>query len=445
MRFRSKFNIAYWDTAWLLCLAVYLFAGIPHISVHPDEITHIFMTGDYAAVFIEHSPEQVQDIFDENGRLYDWNALLHLIEAPLHGYIMGFAWHVAGMTRDDLPENWNWGMDWQSNVERGAMPSDRLLYTTRFASTVLLFGSVLVMFGLGWLFGKRPFAYFASGLYALNPLILFHARRAMHEAPLLMFGLLTILAAALISRKRERGESVSIVWWLTFGLTCGLAVASKHSSLVFIGAAVAWIFVGELSRRDWRGALAITPKLIGAGILSIVLVFVLTPVLWVDTSARLRLLYVERRDSIRDQAQTEDYQPTIQERIEYALTAAFIAPLDIGTRAETLLMTANYRASALAGVPLGNVVGGMLTIAALLGAVAAVWGRLRPPSYSSALSIGLAVFALAFAVNLVLSPLHWQRYYILAVPPMTLLAGMGLHTLIYHLKSALSSRRVNPI
>ena len=69
----------------------------------------------------------------------------------------------------------------------------------RLPSALFIALSIVVMFALGGRFGGRLGAYFVSGLYTLNPVILLNGRRALQEGSMLFFGTLAILIAALIS------------------------------------------------------------------------------------------------------------------------------------------------------------------------------------------------------------------------------------------------------
>src|SRR5262249_33553487 len=122
-------------------------------------------------------------------------------------------------------------------------PSDALLTIARIPSTLFLVLSSVAMFGIGWQFGGRLPAYFMSGLYTLNPIILLNGRRAMMEGSMLAFGLLTIWLAILISRGRTNWR-----WWVLFTLSAGLTLASKHTGVVFVGGAFGWITIDEIAR-----------------------------------------------------------------------------------------------------------------------------------------------------------------------------------------------------
>ena len=101
------------------------------------------------------------------------------------------------MTQDDLPDSgYLWGENYDDNVGRGLVPSPAALNVYRTPSTLFTILSVGVVFLIGKLYGGRPLAYFVSGLYALNPIILLNGRRALQEGSLLFFGTADDLSGA---------------------------------------------------------------------------------------------------------------------------------------------------------------------------------------------------------------------------------------------------------
>src|SRR5690606_1550814 len=116
-----------------------------YIDFHGDESNHIYMTRDYVTAFVERQPQQLTPLLDENGEYITFYHQLRLIDAPLHGYFMGFAWHLSGLSERDLPAKaWRWDGDFGSNLAEGAMPSESMLFNARAASTFLLCLSVMV-------------------------------------------------------------------------------------------------------------------------------------------------------------------------------------------------------------------------------------------------------------------------------------------------------------
>ncbi len=194
------------DTLWLLALMIYALAGMYLAPFHGDENIIIYSSHDFATIFIRHQP---QSLAVSPPYQYDTLEISRVLDATLPRYIIGLAWHLAGLTESDLPARmWFWELDYDANLSMGNVPTDRLLSAARFPSTLFMCLSIAFLFALGKRFGGRWVAYLSSGLYAINPLILLNGRRAVQEGMLLFSGLLIILLAAIISQRREKGERI---------------------------------------------------------------------------------------------------------------------------------------------------------------------------------------------------------------------------------------------
>ena len=188
---------------WLILLAAYVFALPP--TFHGDEAMQLYTSHDFTTAFVEHDPAALTT---QPPYPPDSDQQLRLINGSINRYAIGLSWQLAGMTANDLPPRpgWAWALDYTTNAALGNLPTDAQLATARLPSTLFLALSIAVMFALGAQFGGRTTAYLASGLYALNPVILLNGRRAMQEGSMLFFGTLAILIAALISQSLTRQE-----------------------------------------------------------------------------------------------------------------------------------------------------------------------------------------------------------------------------------------------
>ena len=181
------------DLVFLLVLSVYVVGGLDLAPFHADESTIIFMSRDYAYQFIDGDLDRVR--YDPDAPLIN-ETQLRLINGTLSKTLIGLAWHSAGYTIDDLNTDWDWGGDWDYNVAANHLPSAELLYVARLPQALLMAASVWAIFALGWRLGGRGTAYAAALYLALSPPLLLNGRRAMMEAALTCFSLLTVLAAA---------------------------------------------------------------------------------------------------------------------------------------------------------------------------------------------------------------------------------------------------------
>jgi 4-amino-4-deoxy-L-arabinose transferase-like glycosyltransferase len=421
------------DALWLLALCAYILAGIPVTTFHGDEAMQIHMSRDFVTAFLERAPERLMTSppypIDSDGHL-------RILNGTVNRYTIGLSWYLAGFMPDDLPPppGWDWGLNYAQGVATGHRPSDALLTTARLPSALFLCGSVIVMFGLGWLFGGRHMAYFASGLFALNPIILLNGRRAMQEGSMLFFGLLTIYAAALLSQRRTQGkESISL--WLLMAASGTLALASKHTSIVFIAGAGVWLLAAEfIGRRAFAGLIA----RLAVWSIAVVLGFVgLSPALWNGPPARFGDLLAVRSELIDIQIAIDPIAPTtLPQRIAYILVQPFTAPpvhYELTSWGEDSLFLSEIDTamrSPLSGIHFGWLIGGALTIVELIGIVDAL-----RKARSSPLHAGLLAWLAVTLASLLANPLPWQRYFLPFIPLTTLFAGIGVWQLTALLRS----------
>jgi len=416
------------DILWLLLLGAFVFAIPP--TFHGDEPMQIYMSRDYATAFINRDPDAL--VVDPPYSI-DTDAYLRLINGTVNRYAIGLSWQIAGLTVNNLPPRpgWDWGLDYTTNVSTGHMPSAALLAVGRFSSTLFLALSVVVMFALGWQFAaphNRLLAYVVSGLYALNPVILLNGRRALQEGSTLFFGLLVILIAVLISKRRAENKSAPLYLWIALILAGGLTLASKYTGIVFVGGALGWIFLAQAVRLRWRDLLITTGKLIVCGVLCLLFFIALSPALWDDPPARLLDSLEQREQLLNIQVSSDSDAPMpLLERVREIIVQPFMtAPqqYEVAFWATFPAVTddvARYMGSPFSGLQFGVILGGVLTLLAGIGIVFCLHRDWRAGVFAW---LGLTI------ASLLANPLPWQRYYLGLIPLATLLAGIGLFGLL---------------
>lgn len=425
------------DIIYLLILAVYVIAGVPLVSFHGDEPMQIYMSGDYETAIVARNPAA---LMTSPPYYIDTDPQLRILNGSINRYAIGLARSIAGIGTDQLPPRpgWDWGLVYDDNARTGHVPSDQLMLAGRLPSALFLAGSVFVIFGLAWQFGSasawlaRPLAYSVTALYALNPIILLNGRRAMQEGSLLFFGLLVILVAVVISRRRANDKPIPVYLWIGLILSGALTLASKHNGVVFVGAVLGWIFVGELTHFDLRRTALTTAGLIASGALIVLLFIGLSPALWNDPVARFGDLLAVRAELLDIQTSVDPLAPTtLAQRIEGIVTQPFLTPLahfEVASWAtfEPITEQINrYMASPLSGVQFGAAGGFILTVLAGAGILILLMPAFRP-NHEWALSAGLLLWLVLTAASLLANPLPWQRYYLPLIPVAALLAGTGL-------------------
>ncbi|MEO8394095.1 MAG: glycosyltransferase family 39 protein, partial [Chloroflexota bacterium] len=328
----------------------------------------------------------------------------------------------------------DWGQDFAANAATGRLPSVSMLAASRLAATLFFCGSILAIYGLGRLFGSRRLALIISGLYALNPILLMHGRRAMLEAPLLCCALVTLWVAGVIST-RKPGERLSGWWWLALAFAGGFGMAAKYTYGFIFAAALGWIVLSRVLEwiearhfRDGRTLAKLALRIALVGVAALAIFIGLTPALWSNPPLRIR----DALDIVQSilASQVRNNQAivlSLPQRFQYAASIPYLTHIEAGHTAQE---TIRYGASLLHGVDSPGLIGVLLTGLAAFGLITALVTPLAfsPRRQVSALRIGLLMWLAVSAVIAVQTPLPWQRYFVMFVPLATLLTGIGLQS-----------------
>ncbi len=426
----TRQRVRWWDGVWVLLLAGYMLAGTPHVPFHGDESTLIFMSRDYAYQFIDRDLDPIR--YDARWRnpLEQW---LRLLNGTISKYAIGLAWHLGGYAVDNLNTDWDWGSDWDYNIEAGHRPAEPLLRTVRWSSALMMAASVIVLFMIGWNFGGRCIAYVASLYYALNPGLLINGQRAMMEGSFALFNLLTVLAGIWLLRHGSN-------WWraLLLGLFGGLALASKHPAAftlvaVFGAVSIVWIVQAFIASQPALRFTALnllikSLQLVGAGVMLLLVFYLLNPAWWGDPVARAQRVLELREDLLEiqvDQFGTfDDFGDQVAAFGRQVLVAQphyYEVPEWEDWIAEEI---SRYEASPWRGVSIGGTPGGAVLLLIMIGM--GVWRMIRQ---LNAVRWLVGCWALMMVVlTLGLTPLDWQRYYLPVYPVVGLLAALGVDT-----------------
>jgi hypothetical protein len=149
------------DGLWLIGLGLYVIAGYNDVPFHGDESTLIFMSKDYYYLVQQHDLDRVLYREPPVNPSEQW---LRLINGTVGKMAMGVAWDVAGLHASDINNDWDWGMDWQTNAALGHIPPARLLHAARLSSTLLTVISVWAVFGIARLMARNRLAAYAASL-----------------------------------------------------------------------------------------------------------------------------------------------------------------------------------------------------------------------------------------------------------------------------------------
>lgn len=431
------------SAAWLIFLAAFIFLGMPYASFHGDETAYIFTSHDYITLFIKHDPQALRVGYPTQSEL----EYLRIADGSTARYTIGFTLHLAGYDESDLPmHGYMFGEPYAENQALGLVPDEQMLLIARLPSTLFLALSAAAMFGIGWCFGGLPMAFFVSGLYTFNPIILLNGQRAMQEGALLCFGLTTVLIGILIALRRERGRRIPLLLWIGLIIAGALTMVSKNNGFIYVVAAFLWVFLPEMLRPRLRSILRTGIKLGVSGVLLISLYIALSPGLWSDPPARMQNATLARLSAMTGQMKNDPETPTnIERRISDIVTQPFLRPAAHYEATFTSAsdgqrdLIAAYDASPISGVHFGVLLGIPLTALALFGVVANFVPRLRPYR-SPSLSIGLLAWLVINVGVLLWLPLPWQRYFLSFIPIATIFAAVGLWSLVRLARSLLQRR-----
>lgn len=410
------------DALLLLALSAYIWAGVSGAPFHGDESTQVFMSRDFAYLFLSGQAERV---FYADPPVSAQEQELRLLNGVINKYSIGLAWHLAGFTPSALNEQWDWGADWSYNQTTGHAPGAALLQTSRWPSALFLVVGLLAVYALAGQVGGRAAAWIAAILYALHPALLLNGRRAMMEGSLIAFTAL----AALLAVYWLRGRGGRAWWWaILFGLCAGMALASKHTAVLAIipigAAALVWALLTE--RRQGGRALALRVlQLALAALIAAGLFYALNPVWWGGPLDRLSLVLRLRSDLLAGQtAAFGGYAGSLDALAGFLRQSFAPAPqyFEVAAWGDWLApQIAAYESSLLAGLTAPW----LWAVASVLLGGAGLWALWRGHGLPAARWMAAVWFVSALVTVFLLTPIEWQRYYLPVYPPLIVIMGAG--------------------
>ncbi len=401
----------------LLTSAV-LLTGLSRSPVHPDESQFIatsyyweaYSTGNFA------SPVWAPDYWTQT-------------QPPLTRYLIGLFRSLGGFTPAQLNQPWDFNLDAAGNAALGAVPSPQLRWWSRLPMALLSCLGFLILFRLA----SRALGLWVGALTLLlllaNPFVVTAVRNGMGEAPLLAFVLFAALAADEALRRWHAANArltpaappvlmPTLAWFAGLGLASGLAGSGKLNGLTALA------LVPALWPRIWRLGRAASPRLrlrlalIAALIagLTLSLVFVgLNPYLYPQPLGRTVLLLRQRAFEMHIQMAAFP-EAVFGSPVERVLGVGHAVFQDFATLSFTGAWLLNLPL-ALAGLVL------MLRAAR----------HSRPPIPRTSTALTLILTAALTAGPSLLTPLRWDRYFLLPVIFTTLYLSLALVTVVRQL------------
>ncbi len=426
-----------------LAVAFVLFylSGQAAVPFHPDESTHLYMSRDFATLFLRR--DLTPFAWDPHQPLTR-AAKYRLLDAPISRYLIGLAWWLSGDSVGNLNGDWDWNQTWEANAQAGHLPARRLLLIARIPSAVLGALTAVLMFRVGASVRGVWVGLLAALFLGLNPLMLLHTRRAMAEAPMLFFSLVTIWASvdqAHTEDQRSAYDWRAALGGATLGAAAGLAAASKHSATAL--APVALLGVGlAIWQRPWpfvHRLVTLAGVWLAIGLGSGLVFVALNPITYSDPLSASAMMIKARAEFARAQIKTSQALfpgaslLTATDRFRAALLEVYLRPpavwdipiyLDqLAPQAEVYFEQPLSRQSPLVGA----VLAGLSTAGLAASAVRIARDRLSP-AYRGEQMIWLWGAA-TLGLTLLAIPLDWQRYFLPLLPLACLFAALGVETL----------------
>ncbi len=422
---------------WLVLLILYVLGGTPLVPFHGDESTIIWMSRDFGYILLDNDLERVRY---RDLPVNETEQHLRLLNGTLTRYIIGASWAINGYQTADINEQWDWGADWNYNQNFGHMPDDFLLMLGRWPLVILFATSVVWVFWLGLQISGQPVAYLASGYFALSSALLINGRRAMFEGVHVAFSLLVMVLALQMLRQKS--------WWMTvlLGVSSGLAGSAKHSAVLTIVSVYGLAFLFEWFHEKPFAAktlLRLTRRWLAALVIGVIVFLMLNPLWWGDPLVRFEQVIETRAELLDDQVAAFGDYDNFSDRLLGFWRQVFIAQpqfYEIDGWGDYIgKQIAVYEATIWDGITVGgNQLGALILLMLVTVGFLAIVIDSSKLSDARWLIGGWGVFLLVTLA--IVTPIEWQRYFVMAYPVVGLFASTGL---IWVLR--LSVRRVmNP-
>lgn len=354
--------------------------------IYESAALNSFLDGDF-------TPELWED---------DYNGML---DPPIAKYLIGVGINLGGVSIESLPR-WDWNLDAQSNIARGCIPSDEVLWWARIPMLVTAVVGLLLASFLVSKAHSRLAGLVFYGLSLSN--FTYPLRQAMSEAPLVFFTFLAGLAGYQgVKSLLDKKYKPTFIWFSIFGVLTGLAAASKLNAIVILLAGILSIgFVLFWRRkREVKQSSKLAVQLIVVQLYLILTTFVLVnPYLYVQPYRKIVLMFIARTFTL--QVQMKMYPQSVVSAGNWLR----IVPERIFGQLSTL------------AYPGHTVINILLFVLGIYTFIQILWNKF--PGWEAALVLG--TFSIVLAVPGIMSPLNWNRYYLFPVVFARVYIAVGL-------------------
>jgi hypothetical protein len=370
------------------------------------------------------------------GRLGDrqWRDEFYFYSQPQVGKVLiGLALAGAGIAGPTPIYDYDWQLRPWENRAAGRVPAPEAILAGRTVGALSGWVACLALWALGAALGAPSAGAVGALLLASHPLWLANARRAGLDAPALALGLLAATVAVwalkevrspksdVPSPKPRASEARPATWDLrpgTFGLlllagvTAGLAAGTKYVALLALPAALI-PFVAALRARTGRARAGLVGVALLALLLTVLVFWATDPALYPDPIAGLRTsldFLTTQAAAMRSRSPVFQSPPLIAAEVIDRTVWPLGFPKVVDLTLPDPLSPGSY----------GTPVVALGALAGLVALASAPHGRRAPPL---AVACWTAVVYLALVGSV---PIWWERWHLPLVPPLCLLAGLGL-------------------
>ena len=334
-----------------------------------------------------------------------------LTQPPLARYVIGLGRLAGGYSMRDLNEPWEFKSDAAANVARGAMPGPGLLWWSRLPMALLTVLSIVILFCLVTRAAGRVAGYTLVLLLAGNPYVYSTLCRAMSEAPLLACVAMAMLAsdwalgcwqrAATASHPSVKALRPAAACFFLMGSMCGLGAAAKLNGFATVAAGLVLCVLAAVTHagnvaKSARATFIIAVS--GLLLFGTALIFVAAnPYLYPDPLGHTLAMFTSRLTEV---------QKHIGLYPRFAIHG-------LGMRFDVVSQRVlqDFAAISVRGAIFINLL--LCAIGASV-LVRAAWSWLRG-NENGGTSMVLMAVAFTTAAPALLTPLDWDRYYLLPV------------------------------
>jgi 4-amino-4-deoxy-L-arabinose transferase-like glycosyltransferase len=372
---------------------------------HPDE-----SNGIYPSYLWEHF---IKGDFDR--KVWGDN-FWTVTQPPVMRYLIGMGRNLGGYGPHALTNFWDYNTSPEVNVQRGAMPGNELLWWARFPMVMLAAASFFMLFHILIRSFGRVVAYAALVLLGTNPYVQDSVCRAMTESPL-VFSIMVAMAASICALLAwERGAVArSLAWVALAGAIIGWGAAAKLNAIVGVAAVAGLCGLAVLRKQaaGWRlrvGYVVAAGAIVGT--LAITVFIGVNPYFYRHTADRIVKTLKNRVDEMSVQMKLMP---------DHAISGASQRAHVLKDRIFERFSPLRFRGAAWITIPL-TLFGFLCMFAYALRWLLGTEIRAGPGVTSAV----LLAFAVVVAGPTLMTPIDWDRYFLLPVLYCTMAMAVAL-------------------